>query len=120
MSITAVNATYSGYGPTASGQIIATACAAGPSAQDFNGFATITGDGSTTAAVVNYIDGTQQLSFNPSGLVASITGGNDTAGAELVKVVDAADTGGSKTFTATFAPAIASGKTVKISFKALK
>lgn len=120
MSTSAVNATYSGYGPSASGQVIAHATGAGPSAQDFTGFATITGDGSTTAAVVNYIDGTQQLGFNPSGIVASIDGGNDTAGAELVKCVDDAFAGGSKTFTATFAPAIASGKTVKIAFSAKK
>lgn len=44
------------------------------------GTVTFTGDGATTAAVVNWIDGTQTLAFIPSAVFVFISGGNDVAG----------------------------------------
>lgn len=44
------------------------------------GTVTFTGDGATTAAVVNWIDGVQTLPFTPSAVLAFIVGGTDTVG----------------------------------------
>ena len=47
----------------------------------FVGTVTFTGDGATTAAVVNWIDGTQTLPFTPSAVLVFLApGGSDTAG----------------------------------------
>lgn len=80
MSITAPNAVYVGSAgvPAYSGQIIAS----GGSDQvelAYKGTATFTLDGSTTAVVVNLIDGTQTLPFTPSGVLLNISGGTQQA-----------------------------------------
>lgn len=47
----------------------------------FLGTVTFTGDGATTAAVINWIDGTQTIPFTPSLVLVYLTnGGTDTAG----------------------------------------
>ena len=102
MAIAAANVSYSGNGPTASGQILADRADAGNFARTLVGSITWTGDGSTLTAVGNYIDGTNTLGFQPSAILFSQNGGADTTG-RILKIADNADSG--KTFTATFATA---------------
>lgn len=73
--------------------------------------ATFTGDGSTTSATLNYVDGTATLSFTPSAIFCARIGGNDTA-AGIPYAVDNADSG--KSCTVNFTVAIANTKTQKI------
>jgi len=58
----------------------------------FVGYAIFTGDGSTTSANVNWIDGTKTIPFTPSAVLAfglaatgSANSGNDTAGVLYVE-----------------------------------
>lgn len=44
----------------------------------FVGQVTFTGDGATTAATLNFIDGTNAIPFTPTGVRVSRIGGNDT------------------------------------------
>lgn len=120
MAITAQAMTWIGQGPTDTLQVLLQGNLEGNFASTLIGKATFTGDGATTTAVVNYIDGTKQLSFNPSGVIAYVIGGNDTAGAIAAKCVDAGDTGGSKTATVTFSAAPANAKTVTVLFVVLR
>jgi hypothetical protein len=83
MAITAQALTLTGSGgsPTAltpAGQI---AWSFGDVQQPaFVGTVTFTGDTSTTAAVINWIDGTQTIPFTPSAVLVFLIGGTDTAG----------------------------------------
>jgi hypothetical protein len=115
MAITAVSATYLGAGPSKTGQIVVRN-ENGLANKILYGTATVTGDGTDTTAVINYIDGTQLLNAIPAGILATVCGGDDTAGATIVKAVDNGDKAG---FTVTFAPAPANTKTVKIAFQVL-
>jgi hypothetical protein len=80
MAIADVNVTYSGQGPTDSGQVFSDAASGGLGAQaiEFSGTATL--DGAATTFNINWIDGTKTLSFTPSGVILS-------------RVVRASDTG---------------------------
>jgi hypothetical protein len=102
MAIAAANVVYSGNGPTATGQVLATRTDVGNFSRTLIGNVTWTGDGATTSAVGNYIDGTAVLGFAPSALLYSQNGGADSTG-RILKIVDNADNG--RTFTATFATA---------------
>ncbi len=102
MAIAAANVAYSGNGPTATGQVLGTRADSGNFSRTLVGSITWTGDGATTTAVGNYIDGTNTLGFQPSAILFSQNGGADATG-RILKIVDNAD--GGKTFTATFATA---------------
>jgi len=90
MAIADVNATYTGLGPTASGQIIA-GNQTGPVAQDLEFTGTATLDGSATSFNLNWIDGTATLPFTPSGVIVGVSGGNQGAAAVVSVVADAPD-----------------------------
>lgn len=80
---------------------------------------TFTGDGATTAAVVNWIDGTQTLPFTPSAVICDIVGGNDTVGVlrsagGTVSAVTATSA------TVNYSTAIASASTSKVLLVAYK
>lgn len=78
MSIAAVNAGYRTGGPTASGQILADNSASSSEvALVFT--ASVTLDGSTTTFNLNFIDGTQTLSFTPSAVLVNVVGGTQQA-----------------------------------------
>lgn len=113
MAIATQSATYVKQGPSYTGQSLQ------PNKHSnletaLLGYATFTGDGSTTTATLNYIDGTQALNSTPTLIFAAVVGGDDTAGALVQKVVDAANA--NKTATVTFTAAPASAKTVEIAF----
>lgn len=76
MSITAVNGVYFGQGPVAGGSTIL--AFGGSSTQElaYIGTATPVLDGTLTAAVVNFIDGTNALPFTPSAVLCARSGGN--------------------------------------------
>src|SRR5262249_15608495 len=85
------------------------------------GTATITGDGATTAAVINWIDGVQALSFTPVAVLVFLApGGSDTTG---VLKVEGSTTSpqrvtslGATSFTVNFSTAPANAATVKLLF----
>lgn len=78
MAIPAVNAIYATQGPTASGQVLANNTASDSEvALVFTGTATL--DGTLTTFTLNFIDGTKTLSFIPSAVVLTITGGTQAA-----------------------------------------
>ena len=111
MSITAQNLAYVQQGPIVSGEQM------GPSQMEayelsFIGTATFTGDGTLSAATLNYVDGTNALNFTPRGAFALRIGGTATATISVVSVVDNAD--GGKTATVQFSAAPANAATVKI------
>jgi len=117
MAIAAVNATYLPSGPTADKQILAF----GPgSSQEiaYIGTATFTGDGATTSATLNYIDGTAALNFTPSAILAARSGGNTTATISVVSAVDAGNS--NKTATVQFSAAPTNGGTITVTFIVLK
>lgn len=91
MAIPAVNGTYLTAGPTASGQILAPNELSNLESA-FKGTATFVLDGSTTNAVLNFIDGTKTLSFTPTAIDATIVGGTQNAatpiGVLATKVTD--------------------------------
>lgn len=74
MSIANSNLTYFGNGPVAGGSNVVLFK---PGAQGaYIGTVTITGDGSATSAVVNFIDGSNVLPFTPTSVSVVRTGGN--------------------------------------------
>lgn len=100
MAIAAANVTYSGNGPTQTGQILADAALRGNFARTLFGTATFTGDAASSTAILNYIDGTAVLGFAPTAVIAQRIGGAATATIGVVSVADNADNG--KTATVTF------------------
>lgn len=116
MAITTVNATYIPSGPTADKQIMAF----GPgSSQEiaYIGTATFTGDGASSTATLNYIDGTAALNFTPSAIIACRVGGAATATIGVVSVVDAGNS--NKTATVQFTGAV-NAATIIVGFIILK
>lgn len=87
MAIADVNASYSGIGPTADSQILATSDG-GTQAQDLEAFGTATLDGASTTFNFNWIDGTAALPFTPSAAIAGVFGGTQGAAAVVSVVVD--------------------------------
>lgn len=104
MAIATANLTYIGSGPTATGQICVQDGLSGDFARTLVGTVTFTGDGASTSATMNYIDGTAVLGFQPRGIVAFRSGGAATATIAPVSVVDAGDNG--KTATVNFSAAV--------------
>lgn len=89
------------------------------------GTVTFTGDGATTAAVVNWIDGTATLPFTPAAVLVFLAqGGSDTAGILKVEgnaVSPARVTSlGTTTFTVNYSTAIANAATSKLLIMAFK
>lgn len=117
MAISAQNASYLTNGPASSGQQLAGSALAALEVA-FVGTATFTGDGSTTTATLNYIDGTQALTFTPTAILCARVGGNDTGSEVVVSAVDAGNS--NKTATITFSAAPGNGKTVQVAFFILK
>ncbi len=92
MAITNVAVSWQGGVPAANGQVTADRASAGKAAQVLYGTATVVADGSSTTATLCYIDApnaNSQISFSPSGIVASRSGGNANANAYVASVVDA-------------------------------
>jgi hypothetical protein len=117
MSITTVDAVYTGQGvPLYSGQIIAT----GGTDQvelAYKGIATLTLDGSSTTAVVNLIDGTATLPFTPSGVLLNVSGGTQQAATPIsVEVVSITNT----VINLKLSAAGSSANTVVVTFLILK
>ena len=88
MAITPPNAVYVGQVgvPAVSGQIIAS----GGTDQvelAYKGTATFTLDGSTTAVVVNLIDGVNTIPFVASGVLCNVSGGTQQAAAPVSCIV---------------------------------
>ena len=83
------------------------------------GTATFTGDGASTSATLNYIDGTATMGMgSPSVILCSRSGGSASASIDVVSIVDANDSG--KTATVTFSAAPGNGTTVIVSFMLVK
>lgn len=104
MAITAQNISYQGRGPVAGGSTIL--AFGGSSTQELSYIGTVSfvGDGATTTAVFNYVDGTNLIGFVPTAVVAVRTGG--TAAASIVSyATDNANAGLSGTITFSAAPA---------------
>lgn len=98
MSIAAQNISYLGQAPVAGGSTIL----ASKNDQElaYIGTVTITGDGSTTSAVINYTNGTANgLGFTPSAVVISRQGGN-AANSIVMYAGDNADNTAVVTFSA--------------------
>jgi hypothetical protein len=116
MAITTVDASYSGSGPAKSGQILVEALS-GDRSRALFGYATFTGDGSSTTAVFNWIDGTETLPFTPSAVFVSRAGGTDTAaGVPYIDATGFDDT----TCSVAFTTAPANTTTQIVGFIALK
>lgn len=99
MSITASNVSYLTSAPVASGSGIL--AFGGSSLLEFSyvGTVTFTGDGATTSATINWIDGTNTLPWTPSACILSRTGGN--AASSIVAYVSAtSNSTGTVTFSA--------------------
>lgn len=93
MAITTVNAVWLGTGPTKSGQILAE-IQSGSASRALEGYATATGDASTSTFTVNFIDGTELLSFTPAMILCGRVGGAATG---TIQVVSCVPTVGSET-----------------------
>jgi hypothetical protein len=89
MSISAVNLTYIGGGPTKTGQIVAQRSDSGK--RILRGYGTATLDGSATSFTVNLIDGTEILPFTPSAANIAVCGGDQQATAYVNATVSAID-----------------------------
>lgn len=117
MAITAQNLSYLTSAPVANGSGVL--AFGGSSVQELSyiGTATFTGDGATTTATLNYIDGTATLPFTPSAVFGVRAGGAATATVSVVSVVDNADGGKSATVQFSAAPNAA---TIKVAVFVLK
>lgn len=116
MSIPAINASWQGAAPVAGGSTIL--ALGGSSNQElcYIGTATHAGDNSTTAAVINYFDGTNTLSFTPSAIIVGRTGGNAAATQTVASVSTINNVG----FTVNYTAAPGTGLTITTVFFALK
>ncbi len=116
MSIAAQNISYLGAAPVASGSTILAFRGASMQELCYIGTVTITGDGSTTSAVINYTNGTSNgLGFTPSAVVVNRVGGN-AANSIVMYAADNAD----NTAVVTFSAAPGNGATVKLLVQVMK
>jgi hypothetical protein len=115
MANSAINLSYSGNGPTGSGQVFAASSDSGAGAQAIDAFGTSTTDNSAATIAVNFIDGTKTLSFTPSAILASIYGATGSVVPQAFKVDTIANTG----FVVTGAANWPAG-TVKLAFRIIK
>jgi len=116
MAITAVNATWQGAPPVAGGST--TLALGGTSCQElaYIGTGTSVLDGSLTSFVVNFLDGTNTLSFIPSAVMVTRTGGNVAA----TVAVSGASTINNAAFTCSTTGAGSNGNTISYVFFVLK
>lgn len=113
MANPAINLSYSGQGPTGSGQVMASSVESGAGAQAIDAFGSSVTDNTGATITVNYIDGTKTLSFTPSAVLASLSG--DSANIQAFKVDSISNTG----FVITGAATWTAG-TVKFAFRLIK
>lgn len=114
MALTIGATTYDAYGPDQTNQILTT----GGKAEDrdaIRGYATITLDGVTTTATINFIDGTKTLSFTPVAVMATVAGGTETT-ALVIGVNTVTNTG----FGITLSGAGTNTHTIVVAFIAFK
>lgn len=74
----AANMSFSGSGPTDSGQVWANNDS-GADGQALDGSISFTGDNATATVAVGYIDGVKTLSFTPSAIFVTRSGGAGTS-----------------------------------------
>lgn len=120
MSIPAVNMTWAGQGPTDTLQVLAQGDLSGNFASTLIGTATFVLDGTLTAGVVNYIDGTKRLSFNPTGVACFRIGGTGLKSIAPTRCVDDAASGGSQTATVELSAAGTNTQTIGLMFIVLR
>lgn len=113
MAITAQNMTSIVTGGPAMGTAGTYAFGPGDTlSPSFVGQVTFTGDGATTAAALNFIDGTNAIPFIPQAVRISKVGGNDTNnGVPLLNTSTALNNVG---VSVVWSAAVASGKTCVI------
>lgn len=119
MAISAANGTYLNAGPAKSGQVFAPNANSGLEVA-LVGTATFTLDGSATSATLNFIDGTQTVTFggnNASVVLVHVVGGTQPAAAYISA---SADTITSTGCTVRFSIAGTASNTVKIVFFVMK
>lgn len=87
MAITAGNATFVGTGPSQSGQILADGNLPGSLARALFGQCSVTGDGASATFDCNYIDGTKTISFTPTNIICSRSGGAATGTISVVSCI---------------------------------
>jgi|SRR5882762_2498965 len=124
MAITAASAVYRTGGPTKSGQILANNEGSATETA-FLGTATFILDGTSTSAILNFIDGTQTLQnivgtnapVNFTGVVANVIGGTQPAAAFIGVSTDTVTTTG---VTVRFSIAGTAANTVIVAFFAIK
>lgn len=118
MAIPTVNATYVGtVAPQFTGQIVV----AGPSSLQeiaYIGTATFVGDGATTTATLNLIDGTNILPFVPSGIIITRAGRTTDTAAATISCFATGVSATAATFSFSAAPANAA--TFTVAFVVLK
>lgn len=118
MAIPTVNATYVGSQPPQfTGQILAF----GPGGQAelaYIGTATFVGDGATTVATLNLIDGTNVLPFTPSAIIVSRAGKTADTAAATISCFATGVT--ATTATISFSAAPANAATFTVAFMILK
>lgn len=87
MANSAINLSYSGNGPTDSGQVIADQTS-GSRSRTLVASGSSTTDNSSATIQVNYIDGTKTLTFTPSAVLVTLKSANVAAQAFKVDAVD--------------------------------
>lgn len=115
MAIAATNLVYNTQGPTQTGQVMADSMNSSAEVA-LTGIATITLDGATTSAVINFIDGTATLAAAPKGVIASVTAGGTQAAFVGVNVTAITST----SMTVLLSAAGTNAATLKIAFIVLK
>jgi hypothetical protein len=118
MAITPANAVYTGLpnSQPLAGQII-TSGGTNQVAGVYAATATFTLDGSTTAVVVNLIDGTQTLPFTPSGVLLNVSGGTQQAASPISAIVRSIT---NTVINLTLSAAGTAGNTVVVTFECRK
>ena len=84
------------------------------------GVATIVGDGAASTAVINWIDGTQTLSFTPTAVQVQIIGGTDTVSTLKATSPGPVTAITATSFTVNFTVVPANTATVKLLFEAFR
>lgn len=109
MAIANANVSYSGNGPTATGQILASRAEQGNTSRRLVGTITWTADASGLTATGNYIDGTAVLGFAPANLTLTRMGGASALAAATVPLQVADNANNGLSFTVTYGTAPAAG-----------
>lgn len=91
MAITAQNVAYQGSAPVAGGSGVLAFGGSSNQELAYIGTVTFTGDGATTSAVANYLDGSNALPFTPTAVIAlrAPASGGDNAASSIVSYATA-------------------------------